>query len=141
MKFSSIRYLLKEGIKNIWSNRTMSFASVAVLVSCLFLTGAAVLFSVNISAAMQSVENNNSITVYMNDNLPTLKVIQVSGEIKKLPNIASCEFVSKDEAVERYIKILGGDGTLFQGLTGKDNFLPDSCKISMTDLNQYKTTV
>ena len=40
MKLSSLGYLLKEGAKNIWSNRTMSFASVGVLVSCLLLTGA-----------------------------------------------------------------------------------------------------
>ena len=43
MKLSSLGYLLKEGAKNIWSNRTMSFASVGVLVSCLLLTGAAFL--------------------------------------------------------------------------------------------------
>lgn len=140
MRLSSIRYLLKEGVKNIWSNRTMSLASIAVLVSCLLLTGAAVLFSVNISSAMNSVESNNSITVYMSDNLPTLKSAQVGEQIRKLPNISSCEFVPKDEAVERYMKILGDDGTIFEGLTGKDNFLPDAFKISMKDLSKYKET-
>lgn len=141
MRLSSFRYLMKEGVKNIWSNRTMSIASIAVLVSCLLLTGAAALFSLNISNAMEMVENDNSITVYMQDNLPTLEAVQVSYQIKKIPNIASCTFVSKDEAVQRYIKILGGDGTIFEGLTGRNNFLPDSCKISMTDLSKYKETV
>lgn len=140
MKISSIRYLMKEGVKNIWSNRTMSLASIAVLVSCLLLTGAAVLFSININTAMQSVENNNSITVYMKDNLPTLQSVQVGEEIRKIPNIASCEFVPKDEAIQRYMQILGDDGTIFQGLTGKDNFLPDAFKISMKDLSKYKDT-
>lgn len=140
MRFSSIRYLMKEGVKNIWSNRTMSLASVAVLVSCLMLTGVAVLFSINISNAMQAVEDNNSITVYMTDNLPTLKSAQVGEEIRKLPNVATCEFVPKDEAVERYMRILGDDGTIFEGLTGKDNFLPDAFKISMKDLSKYNET-
>ncbi|MFR4144646.1 MAG: hypothetical protein ACLT1K_12050 [[Clostridium] leptum] len=44
MNFSSMKYLLKEGVKNVWNNRMMSFASIGVLVSCLLLTGAAVLF-------------------------------------------------------------------------------------------------
>lgn len=140
MKLSSINYLLKEGIKNIWSNRTMSLASIVVLISCLLLTGAATLISVNIHVAMKSVENNNSITVYMTDNLPTLKSAQVGEKIRKLPNIASCDFVPKDEAVERYMKILGDDGTIFSGLTGKDNFLPDAFKISMKDLSKYNET-
>ena len=55
-RLSSLGYLLKEGVKNIWSNRTMSFASVGVLVSCLLLTGAAVLFSMNVDVAMKSLE-------------------------------------------------------------------------------------
>ena len=63
-RLSSLGYLLKEGVKNIWSNRTMSFASVGVLVSCLLLTGAAVLFSMNVDVAMKSLEGNNSTTVY-----------------------------------------------------------------------------
>ena len=41
-------YLAKEGLKNVWSNRIMSIASVCVLVSCLVLTGAAALFSINV---------------------------------------------------------------------------------------------
>ena len=40
MNFSSMKYLLKEGVKNVWNNRMMSFASIGVLVSCLLLTGA-----------------------------------------------------------------------------------------------------
>ena len=52
MKLSSTKYLLKEGLKNVWSNRMMSFASIGVLVSCLLLTGAVLLFSTNISSVM-----------------------------------------------------------------------------------------
>ena len=39
MSFSSFRYLLREGLRNIWQNRFMSVASIGVLVSCLLLTG------------------------------------------------------------------------------------------------------
>ena len=42
-------YLAKEGLKSVWSNRIMSIASVCVLVSCLVLTGAAALFSINVA--------------------------------------------------------------------------------------------
>ena len=59
MKISSIKYLAKEGIRNVWSNRMMSIASVGVLVSCLLLTGAAMLFSVNVSGIMKDIEQEN----------------------------------------------------------------------------------
>ena len=114
MKLSSLGYLLKEGAKNIWSNRTMSFASVGVLVSCLLLTGAAVLFSMNIDSAMESVEGSNSITVYCTQGLPTLKAVQVGEQIKNLDNISECELVPKDQAVEEMLEMLGDNGTVLE---------------------------
>ena len=42
MKFHNFGYLLKEGVKNLWKNRTMSIASIGVLISCLLLTGCGV---------------------------------------------------------------------------------------------------
>ncbi|MCY1715068.1 permease-like cell division protein FtsX [Caproiciproducens galactitolivorans] len=141
MKTKSLGYLLKEGIKNIWSNRTMSIASIGVLVSCLLLTGAAVVFSYNINSAMKTIEGTNSVRVYMAQNLPTLSAIKVGEEIKKLDNIKTCEFVPKDEAIQQYMNILGDkDGTMLQGMTGKENPLPDAFKVSFKDLSKYKDT-
>ena len=141
MKINNLKYLIKEGFRSIWSNRTMSFASVGVLISCLLLTGTAVLFSFNIAAAMKSVEGNNSVKVYMQQGLPTLSAIKVGEEIKKLDNVATCLFVPKDAAIEEYMNLLGDkDGTMLAGMTGKENPLPDAFKISFKDLAQYKQT-
>ncbi len=140
MKLRNLPFLLKEGAKNIWINRTMSFASVAVLVSCLLLTGAAVLLSMNINTAMASVEGNNSIKVYCEQGLPTLRSVQVGEEIMKLENIKSCELILKDEAVEEMLDSLGDNGTVLESLLGDDNFLPDAFRISMEDLSLYEET-
>jgi cell division transport system permease protein len=140
MKISSAKYLIKEGVRNIWINRMMSFASIGVLVSCLLLTGAAILFSLNINTAMQKLEQDNSVTVYMKDGLPTLKSIQVGEEIKKLDNVESCEFVPKAEALESIMKSMGDDGTIFNSLVGSENPLNDVFKVSLADLSKYKET-
>ena len=137
-----IRYLFREGARNIWANRTMSLASIGVLVSCLLLTGAAVLFSLNISSAMKAVEGSNSVKVYMKDGLPVLNAIKAGNEIKRLDNNESCEFISKDDAIEKVMDMLGGtDASLLQGMTGKDNPLPDAFQVSFKDLSKYKDTV
>ncbi|WP_444658833.1 permease-like cell division protein FtsX [Caproiciproducens sp. R2] len=141
MRINGLGYLMKEGIKNIWNNRTMSFASVGVLISCLLLTGAAVLFSYNIDSAMKTLEGSNSVRVYMTQDLPTLSAIKVGEEIKKLDNIETCEFVPKDDAIQQYMDILGDkDGTMLQGMTGKENPLPDAFKVSFKDLSKYQET-
>lgn len=138
----NLRYLLREGVRNIWSNRTMSLASVGVLVSCLLLTGAAFLFSLNINAAMKSVEGNNSVKVYMKVNLPVLSSVKAGQEIKKLDNIKSCKFIPKDQAIENVMGMLGEkNANLLSGMTGKDNPLPDAYQVSFRDLSKYKETV
>ena len=66
----SMGYLLKEGLKSLWKNRTMSIASIGVLISCLLLTGIAMLLSLNLSTTMESVESTNSILVFLKEDVP-----------------------------------------------------------------------
>ena len=140
MRISSVKYLLKEGVKNVWVNRMMAFASIGVLVACLLMTGAATLFSMNLNMAMQTLQNDNSVTVYMVNDLPTLKSVQVGEEIKKLDNVEDCEFVPKGEALEALMKSMGDDGSVFSSLLGDDNPLNDVFKVKMKDLSQYQET-
>lgn len=141
MKIYSLGYLLKEGIRSLWTNRTMTLASVCVLISCLLLTGTAVLFSMNIATAMKDVENSNSITVYLDDNLPALKAVEVGEQLRQLDNIATCDYVPKDEALKDILEGMGDEGSVFEGLTGSDNFLPDAYHISFEDISKYDETI
>lgn len=134
-------YLLKEGLKNIWTNRTMSLASIAVLLSCLLVTGASILFSWNIKIAMSMVEGNNSIKVYIKQDVPALKAIQVGDQIRKLDNVATCDFISKDDGMKEMRKMVGEqNASLLDGLGGDNNWLPNAFRISMKDLSKYKET-
>ena len=56
---SNLGYLIKEGFKNILNNRMMSLASIGVLISCLVLTGSAVMLTVNVTNSVDSVSDSN----------------------------------------------------------------------------------
>lgn len=132
-------YLLKEGVRNVWSNRMMSLASIGVLVSCLIITGAAVLLSMNVTSVVESVGKDNQVTVFLNDDVQELEaVMEIGPEIRKLDNISDCTFYSKDEAMEQLREELG---TLFTELQGEDNPLPHAFHVTMVDLSQYDDTV
>ena len=137
----SLGYLIKEGLRNVWVNRTMTISSIAVLMSCLLLTGAAGLFSLNVNRAMGTLEGNNSIRVYVRQDVSSLDALRIGDEIRKLDNVESCEFVSKDEGMQEMRELLGEENaSLLDGLEGDDNWLPDSFRISMKDLSQYDET-
>lgn len=138
----SFGYLLAEGLKSLWKNRTMSIASVGVLISCLLMTGIAGLLSVNLAVTMESIEGNNVITVFLDEKLPSLTAVKVGEEIKQLDNISECTFVPKDDALADIMaRMEGEDSTLLYGLQGLENPLPDAYTISLMDLSQYDATI
>ena len=131
-------YLVKEGFKNVWSNRIMSIASVCVLVSCLVLTGAAALFSLNVSKLVDEVGESNETIVYIQQGYSQLEAVYVGKEIEKVDNVQSAEFYSKEKAFEQYRSTLGD--SLFARIEDR-NPLPDSFIVVMDDLSKYEETV
>ena len=132
-------YLFKEGIRSVWNNRLMSAASIGVLVSCLLITGMAILMSLNVRNVVDQMGKDNQITVFLETNIDELTAVQVIGpEIRRLDNISACEFYSKDEGIVKWEKELG---PLFGELQGAENPLPHAFHVTMVDLSQYQTTV
>lgn len=132
-------YLIKEGVKSVWNNRMMSAASIGVLVSCLLITGAAMLVSLNVRSVVEQVGKDNQITVFLTEDVDELTAIQKVGpEIRRLDNISACEFYSKDEAIVEWQNELG---PLFGELQGEENPLPNAFHVTMVDLSQYADTV
>ncbi|MBQ8538509.1 MAG: permease-like cell division protein FtsX [Ruminococcus sp.] len=139
MSFSSLGYLIKEGFKNIWSNRMMSLASVGVLISCLILTGSAVMLTVNVSTIVASVGDSNVTTVYLDEELSELEAVYVGKSIEKVDNITEATFYPKDEAILAYKDVLGEE--VFVNMSGDDNPLPHAYHVVMADLSLYDQTV
>ena len=131
-------YLVKEGFKNVYANRIMSIASICVLVSCLVLTGAAALFSVNVTAIVSEVEKNNETTVYILRDRTEIEARQIGKKIEEIENVESAEFVSKAEAVEQYKDTLGDQ--LFDRIKDKDP-LNDAYHVVIKDLEKYDDTI
>ena len=59
MKASGFKYLIGQGVENIWKNRMMAFASFCVLLVSLLLVGMSVLFYMNLTSMIGGVEDKN----------------------------------------------------------------------------------
>lgn len=132
-------YLVKEGFKSVWNNRMMSIASVCVLVSCLVLTGAATLFSINVAAVVESVGQTNETTVYIDSGVSQLEAVYIGKDIEKVSNVTSAEFYSKEDAFKEFKEELGDE--LFAQIEEENNPLPDAFIVVMDDLELYDQTV
>ena len=131
-------YLVKEGFKNVYANRIMSIASVCVLVSCLVMTGAAALFSLNVLNIVDEVEKNNETSVYILKEKNDIEAKQIGKQIEEIENVDKVTFVSKHEAVEQFKNTLGDQ--LFDRIKDEDP-LNDKYIVSFKDTEKYEQTV
>lgn len=166
MKIDSVRYLVREGCRNVWANRLMTIASIGVLIACMVLMGLAVLISFNVDKALGTLEQQNVVMVYFNDKnsvvyadkdpIPLEEVTDedylihneeeakaVCKEIEKIDNIASVEYISKDAALEN-VKgtMLDGKQQYFEFLDEEGgNPLSDGAKVTLASMEDFRETV
>ena len=139
MKGSSLKYLTREGFRNIWVNRMMSLASVAVLMACLIIIGIGAMAYFNINSLLNIVESQNIVMVYVADEADDLATSQLKLSIESMDNVASCEFVPKEDAFQHQVELMGGDSALFDGF--ETSPLPDAYKVTVKDLSKFSETV
>lgn len=135
MKFSSLRYLTKEGFKNVWTNRLMSLASITVLMACLVIIGLGAMLYFNVDELLNKIESQNVVMVYIEDGV---EASQIGNKIKVLDNIEDCIFVPKEDAYREQLESMGDDAVLLEGM---DNPMPDAYKVVVEDLNHFDYTV
>ncbi len=139
MRISGFGYLIKEGIKSIWSNRMMSLASIGVLISCLLLTGTAELLTLTVSHNLESIGGTNVTRVFLEQEVTDLEAVHISDELSRMDNVSATKVVTKDEAIKDYQETVGED--IFTQLMGEGNPLPNAIDITMTDLAKYDDTI
>ena len=100
MNFSGFRYLVKQGWHSMITNRLMTLASMGVLTACLFITGVAVLLT------------KNEIECFVADEYPEEQLTALGEQLAALENVATCDFVSKAQAIEEMKVQMGTDAGL-----------------------------
>ncbi|MBQ9227268.1 MAG: permease-like cell division protein FtsX [Eubacterium sp.] len=147
MNASSLRYLIKEGFKNTWTNRMMTFASICVLLSCLVLIGSAGMIFLNINSLVDRIEDENVIMVYIADKKEDETAVTqedidaMEQQLTGIANVEKVEFVSKEEAWAEQLETMEDAQAQFFTEITTDIPLPNAFKVTVTDLAQFSDTV
>lgn len=128
----SIRFFLKQAFTSLWRNGVMSVASVAVLMSCLVVLGAFVLLVANLNKNLDNIAKLNVIMVFCDYDLEEGKAEEIGSDIKKLSNVDKCEYISKEESLEK-MKEESGDSGIYDDMTGENNPLCESFEVTYTN--------
>lgn len=140
MKLRSIPYLMKEGIRNLWANRLMTFASIGVLCVCLLLMSNSLLISANVTSAIQQIGSGNVIVIYLEEDMSEAEA-QVFGTKLRQENehIATIEFSSGEDELEHWKNVLSDHEGLLDGI--EPDFLSSTYSVTVDDIDYFEATV
>ena len=140
MKFSNFKYLVKQGFSNFRENRLMSVASIGVIISCLIIVGVCGLLAANMNSFAKFLGDQNEVVAYLYDDATEEQVNEITEFLKADGNIASYDYISKEDALEEQMGYLGEYGDLLESYTGDNNPLPASFRCKVKDLTRIQST-
>lgn len=140
MKASGVKYLVEQGIDNVWKNRMMAFASFCVLLVSLLLVGISVLAYFNVTSIIGGIESKNEMIVYLDDGTDDVALEQIGTALRAIPNVSEVNFYSKEEAYNSLRESMAEYEVLFESL-GDDNPLVDAYRIKVRDIRNISETI
>ena len=138
MKLNNIGYLLKEGFRGIFQHGFMSFAAICVTVACLVIVGSFSILAYNLDIMVEDLNKTSEILVYIDSSLSDAEARSIGTKINLLDNVLQSTFVSREEALEDFVKD-HDDDSAFNGVQASDLrhryvvTLEDNTKMKQTD--------
>lgn len=109
MRISTLGYVGKQGVKNIWRNKMFSLASIATMSACIFLFGLFFAIIVNFQYIIKTAEEGVAITVFFEEDATEEQKEEIGNKLENHEGVARVNYVSAEEAWEEFQKQYFGD--------------------------------
>ena len=139
MKASSFRYLVNQGVKGIWKNRMMTFASFCILLVSLLMVGLSTLMAINLTRIIGGIEDKSEVVVIVKDSTTEEQKSELEDQLKAIPNVRTLSLYTKEEAWENMLESMTEEEKDFFKYAD-DNPLPDTYKVTENDISMMSET-
>ena len=109
MRISTLGYVGKQGVKNIWRNKMFSLASIATMSACIFLFGLFFSILVNFQYIIRTAEEGVAITVFFDEDATDEQKQEIGDELMARDGVSEVVFVSAEEAWDEFKEEYFGD--------------------------------
>ena len=123
---STLWYGLKQGIKSIIQNKIFSLAAIGTITACLFLLGVFYSLLTNFQHMVYNAESTVGIIVFFDENATQAQISSIGQQIKARKEVECVDYVSADEAWNRFKSEILEDQQEMVSVFGNDNPLANS---------------
>lgn len=142
MIITKLRRTIKSGAISFWRNSSVSLASVLIMTVTLTVITMILFFGVVMSSTLETIKNKVDINVYFVKSAEESKMIALAESLKKMPEVASVEYISRKQAYDTFRERHVGEEATLQALDEiGENPLPASLNIKAKDPSQYDSIV
>lgn len=135
MKLRTWKYYINQGLRGIFKNGLMSFASIIIVSACIFVVILSLCIITNVDYILNQIESDIGVTLFLGEKPNQEDVNALIAQIENMPEVNKVTFKSADDALEDAKRIYSTD--LLDGLK-EDNPLPRSLEIKLKDIKYQK---
>jgi cell division transport system permease protein len=137
---TALRRVVKAGFVGFWRNTYVALASIFVLTVALFVIGATMFLDQLLATSLQTLQSKVDINVYFVPDAPQGDVDRIRNAVAALPEVASVEFTSREDALQKYREQNKDNEISLQALEELDeNPLGATIAVQARETSQYES--
>lgn len=137
---TSLKRIIKSGWSSILRDGGLAFATIFIMVMTIFLITSLFLFKDINQFLISSIREKVDISVFFKEDVAEKDIIGLKEEVSRIPEVKDVEYVSKEMALDDFVKKHESDPVLMESLNelGGNPFLA-SLNIKAFEANQYES--
>ena len=130
--------IITTGVVNFFRNLWLAMAAMAVMVITLSVVLFSIIANATFTHTIDQITSKIDVSVYLRDDAPSDSVSSLLAGLKRLPNVKTLKYSSKDQVLENYKKQNTDNPSLLSALSQTDNPLPATIQLHPRDLNKVQ---
>ena len=100
---STVTYFFREAVRRIWVSKRSSFVAVVMIAISMLIVGFFLLISENLGRAVEMAQGRSRVDVYLAVDATQTQIAAIDRWLASQPDFARRRFVSRDEALRRFV--------------------------------------
>jgi cell division transport system permease protein len=137
-KSITLKRIVQTGAVNFVRNASLAIAAMAVMVVTLTIVLFSLITNATFTNTIGQITDKIDVSVYLVDDIKTPQKDKLIADLRGLDNVKSVKYLSKDDALKRYISQNAGNQDLLAAINETSNPLPATVLIKPRDLNKIQ---
>lgn len=139
---ATLNRIIKSGWLSFWRNKWLSSTAISVMSMAILGLTSLLLINVLVDSLTTNLEDKIDVSVYFNLDADEEDILNLRGDLIKLAEVKSVEYVSTEEALQRFKEKHQGNNVLMQSLEElENNPLEASLNVKAQQASQYESIV